>query len=217
MVRSLFDAKQLRARIDIAIFGVYFYRRANINISSSSAGGGASEPRQFASHFGMVQCVSLVAYDARKVCTSIPQSPTQPFLAHSNLKVRTSAGTLLRRQMTQRPHAIALLFFVIRRVARGCCMTMSALQLVIAVVEEFGREFEYDYLRKVSAETVLFDGNDGISELCLFSIIAELGHAAQAEFGKRVVLVDECAVAARQGRYRTVGSLASFLEQRLIG
>lgn len=95
-------------------------------------------------------------------------------------------------------------------------MTMSALQLVTAVVEELGHEFEYDYLRTVSAETILFDGDRGISEMLLISIVAGLERAASDEFGRRIKLVEDRPFSHLDHPYRTVGSLAAYLESKIV-
>jgi hypothetical protein len=94
-------------------------------------------------------------------------------------------------------------------------MTMSALQLVLTVVEEFGREFECDDLCNASEVTILFDGNDGITDLCLISIVAALESAASDEYGRRISLFDEMSISAREHPFRTVGDLADFLAQKI--
>jgi acyl carrier protein len=61
----------------------------------------------------------------------------------------------------------------------------------------------------------LFGGTEGIDSLALVQIVAELERAAEKRFGKRVVLADERAMSRRTSPFRTVGTLAELLQERL--
>ena len=94
-------------------------------------------------------------------------------------------------------------------------MEKTAVELVKAAVKELSDELGYESLRQPSAETVLFGGADGIDSLSLVQIVAEVERAVEDKFGKRVVLADERAMSRRQSPFRTVGTLAELVEERL--
>ncbi len=78
-------------------------------------------------------------------------------------------------------------------------------------------ELGYDELAKVTPETELFGGQSGIDSLTLVRIVAELERVAEQKFGKPVVLADERAMSRRNSPFRTVGTLAAFVAERLRG
>lgn len=91
----------------------------------------------------------------------------------------------------------------------------TAFALVKSVVEEMSDELGYDSLRKVSAQTALFGGEDGIDSLSLVRIVAEIERVTEDRFSRRVVLADERAMSRRNSPFQTVGSLAALLAERL--
>jgi acyl carrier protein len=94
-------------------------------------------------------------------------------------------------------------------------MQTAAFELVKSVVEGISDEIGYDTLRKVSADTTLFGGTDGIDSLSLVRIVAEVEREAEEKFSRRVVLADERAMSRRSSPFRTVGTLAQLLTERL--
>jgi acyl carrier protein len=91
----------------------------------------------------------------------------------------------------------------------------AALELVKNVIHEMSDELGYDNLRKPSPDTTLFGGTEGIDSLSLVRIVAEVERAAEDQFSKRVVLADERAMSRRNSPFRTVGTLAELLQERL--
>ena len=94
-------------------------------------------------------------------------------------------------------------------------MDKTVIELVESAVKELSAELGYESLRDPSAETPLFGGADGIDSLALVQIVAALERAAERRFGKRVVLADERAMSRRTSPFRTVGTLADLLQERL--
>jgi acyl carrier protein len=94
-------------------------------------------------------------------------------------------------------------------------MNGTALELVKTVVQDLSRELGYDSLRHVSPDTELFGGASGIDSLSLVRIVAEVEREAEEQFEKRVVLADERAMSRRNSPFRTVGTLAELLEERI--
>jgi acyl carrier protein len=99
--------------------------------------------------------------------------------------------------------------------AKTMLMSANAFELVKATVEDLADELGYDTLRNVSADTRLFGGDHGIDSLSLVRLIAELERAAETKLGRRVVLADERAMSRHASPFRSVGTLAALLEERM--
>jgi acyl carrier protein len=96
-------------------------------------------------------------------------------------------------------------------------LNSNALQIVKSVVENLSGELGYDALHKVSPETELFGGPDSIDSLSLVRIVAEVERVAEEKLGKRVVLADDRAMSRRNSPFRSVGTLADLLNERIAG
>ena len=91
----------------------------------------------------------------------------------------------------------------------------QVLQLVLSTVSQEADDVGYDELRAPTAETPLFGGDAGVDSLSLVRLVAAVERAAQARFGKNVVLADEKAMSMRNSPFRTAGALAELLFARL--
>ena len=91
------------------------------------------------------------------------------------------------------------------------------LALVLATIAEEADELGYEHLREPHAATPLYGGEAGIDSLSLVRLIVALEAAAHRHFGQRVTLADERAMSLRHSPFRTAGSLAGLLAQRLEG
>ncbi len=69
----------------------------------------------------------------------------------------------------------------------------------------------------VDADTALFGRGALLDSLGLVSLVLELEMAVNDRFGAEVVLADEKAMAQKNSPFRTVGSLARFIQQALAG
>jgi len=94
-------------------------------------------------------------------------------------------------------------------------MNENALHIVKSVVENLSGELGYDGLRRVAPDTELFGGPQSIDSLSLVRIVAEVERVAEEKLGKRVVLADERAMSRRNSPFRSVGSLADLLTERI--
>ena len=94
-------------------------------------------------------------------------------------------------------------------------MNTTAFELVRAVVQEMSGELGYEALVNPEPDTPLY-GNSGVDSLSLVSIVAGVERAAEDRFQRRVVLADERAMSRRSSPYRTVGTLAELLHERLV-
>lgn len=94
-------------------------------------------------------------------------------------------------------------------------MNQETFALVKSVVQELSGELGYDSFADANPDTPLYGEATGIDSLALVSIVAELERAAEAAFKKRVLLADERAMSRRSSPYRTLGTLAELLQERL--
>jgi acyl carrier protein len=94
-------------------------------------------------------------------------------------------------------------------------MNTTAFELVRAVVQEMSGELGYEALVNPEPDTPLY-GNSGVDSLSLVSIVAGVERAAEDRFQRRVVLADERAMSRLSSPYRTVGTLAELLHERLV-
>ena len=91
----------------------------------------------------------------------------------------------------------------------------QVLELVVATVSREADDLGYDELRVPTAATALFGGESGVDSLSLVRLIAAVERAAQAHFDRNIVLADEKAMSMRSSPFRTVGTLADLVLQRL--
>jgi acyl carrier protein len=91
----------------------------------------------------------------------------------------------------------------------------EVLQLVLTTVSQEADDIGYEELRAPTAETPLFGGEAGVDSLSLVRLVAAVERAAQARFGKNIVLADESAMSMRHSPFRTAGTLADLLYDRL--
>jgi len=91
------------------------------------------------------------------------------------------------------------------------------LAIVRGAIGLINRELDYDSLRHVGEETPIFGGPDGIDSLSLVMLVVELESRVEEELGVRVVLADAAAMSAHHSPYRTAGSLANLILEKLNG
>ncbi|MGE0114231.1 MAG: acyl carrier protein [Steroidobacteraceae bacterium] len=94
-------------------------------------------------------------------------------------------------------------------------MSDKAFEVVKAAIEELAAELGYDQLRKVTPETPLFGGEQGVDSLTLVRLVADIERLAEDTFGRQVVLADELAMSRRNSPFRTVGSLSELLQEQI--
>jgi len=91
----------------------------------------------------------------------------------------------------------------------------QVLQLVLETVSDEADDLGYDQLRAPTADTALFGGEPGVDSLSLVRLVAAVERAAEVRFSRNIVLADERAMSMRRSPFRTVGTLASLLFERL--
>lgn len=89
------------------------------------------------------------------------------------------------------------------------------MEIVRAVLTELAEDLGYAHLNDATADTPLFGGDDGIDSLSLVHVVAGVERAAHETYGRSIVLADERAMSRRTSPFRTAGTLAALLEERL--
>lgn len=97
-----------------------------------------------------------------------------------------------------------------RKISRG-----SVVALIRAAIEELNEGLDYEHLREVCEDTVLFGGEQGIDSLSLVNLVVTLESEVQTAYGNRILLADRQAMSMRNSPYRTVGSLTDLILDRL--
>jgi acyl carrier protein len=91
----------------------------------------------------------------------------------------------------------------------------ETLALVKDTVQGMSAELGYPFLSNVGEDTELLGGASGVDSLSVVIIVAQVEVAVEKRFAKRVVLADERAMSRRSSPYRTVGTLAELVAERL--
>lgn len=91
----------------------------------------------------------------------------------------------------------------------------QVLKLVLGTISQEADDLGYDELRTASADTPLYGGGSGVDSLSLVRLVAAIERAAARQFGRSVILADEKAMSMRNSPFRTVGTLAQLLRERL--
>jgi len=94
-------------------------------------------------------------------------------------------------------------------------MRNEVVTLIAEAVKELNEELQYESLERVSEETPLFGGDDGIDSLSLVRLVLDVEQRIDARFDKAVSLADERAMSARRSPYRSVGALADFVIDKM--
>lgn len=91
----------------------------------------------------------------------------------------------------------------------------QVLELVLETISSEADELGYAHLREPGPDTPLYGGESGIDSLSLVRLIVAVEAAAAGRFGRRVSLADERAMSMRSSPFRTAGTLAGLLAERL--
>jgi len=94
-------------------------------------------------------------------------------------------------------------------------MRDQVIELVRRDLQALNEELGYESLNNVTEETPIFSGDSGLDSLSLVTLIVGLEGRIDSEFNQKILLADERAMSSRNSPFRTVGSLADFIVQRL--
>lgn len=94
-------------------------------------------------------------------------------------------------------------------------MQQQALELVKKAVTDLAEDCGFPELLNATESTPLFGGELGIDSLSLVRLVADIERDAERRFGVAVILADERAMSRRNSPFRTVGTLAELLAERI--
>lgn len=94
-------------------------------------------------------------------------------------------------------------------------MRDDVLQLVQNTVRELSSDMGYDSLRSPNPATPLYGEASELDSLSLVMVVSAVETAVNDAFQSNVLLASESAMSMRNSPYRTVGTLAEFVEAEL--
>jgi len=89
------------------------------------------------------------------------------------------------------------------------------LALVYAAIDDVNAQSAKGPLLKKAADAPLLSGKSGVDSLTFVNLMVALEEQIQTTTGKSLVLVDENSMALQEHPFRTVGTLAAYVEQVL--
>ena len=94
-------------------------------------------------------------------------------------------------------------------------MNEEILQLVYAAIDEINEQsVDREPIRK-APETRLLGGLQGVDSLTFVNLVVAIEEQIQSNLGKTVVLVDEDSMGLEEHPFRTVGTMADYVNKRL--
>lgn len=95
-------------------------------------------------------------------------------------------------------------------------MSEQIINLIINLVKEYGEETEFESLKDPKPETELYGVNGVIDSISLVSLISDLEMQISDEFNKDIILADERAMSQKNSPFKTIQSLAAYIEKLLM-
>ncbi len=94
-------------------------------------------------------------------------------------------------------------------------MSENALNIIYAAIDEVNAESD-DFARlDKSPDTALFDLEGKVDSLMLVNLVVAVEGQIQEQTGKTVVLIDESTMALEDSPFKSVGTLAAYIEKLL--
>lgn len=94
-------------------------------------------------------------------------------------------------------------------------MRQDSLELVYAAIDELNAQSVDAVPLEKSPDTSLLGGDQGMDSLTFVNLIVALEEQIQARTGQAVVLVDENSMSLQEQPFRTVATLAKYVESLL--
>jgi len=87
--------------------------------------------------------------------------------------------------------------------------------VIISALTELNDELENEELNNPTSKTKLFGGGGVLDSLALVSLITDVESIISDEFGENIILADEKAMSQRTSPFRSVSTLARYIESLL--
>lgn len=92
-------------------------------------------------------------------------------------------------------------------------MSLNSLELVRAAIDDVNNQNDGEIKIGAAEDTPLFGGDSGIDSLMLVNLFVAIEERIEGATGKVFVLVNEDALSDNSHPFRTVGSLAGYIEK----
>lgn len=87
--------------------------------------------------------------------------------------------------------------------------------VIIKIAGEIGHENGIHKLSAANADTILYGTGGSLDSLMLVRLLAETEEEIFNVFGKEITIADERAMSQKHSPFRSVGSLAEYIEKLL--
>jgi acyl carrier protein len=97
----------------------------------------------------------------------------------------------------------------------GLIMKKKIIQIILATIKDINEELDEKILIKNEADTPLYGNGSELDSLGLVTLIVALEQNIEDEFELSITLADERAMSQKRSPFRTIGSLADYIEKLL--
>lgn len=94
-------------------------------------------------------------------------------------------------------------------------MSDNILEIIYAALDDADAQSLDGAPVKKSPDSPLLGSDQGVDSLTIVNLVVAIEEQVEAKLGKTVVLVDEDSMALQEHPFRTVGTLASYVEKVL--
>lgn len=92
-------------------------------------------------------------------------------------------------------------------------MSLNSLEIVRAAINDVNSQNDDEIKIATAENTALFGGDSGIDSLMLVNLFVAIEEKIEEQTGELVVIVNEDALSDGSHPFRTIGSLASYIEK----
>jgi hypothetical protein len=92
---------------------------------------------------------------------------------------------------------------------------MNTLNLLYEVIDEMNLDLELDFKLEKDKNAIIFGHNSKLDSMGLINFITLVEEKLEAETGKFITIADERAMSMEENPFKTVESLAKYLDQLL--
>ncbi len=92
-------------------------------------------------------------------------------------------------------------------------MNEDTLKLVYAAIDELNAQSDGEVIVEKKPDTPLLGGKQGLDSLTFVNLVVAVEEQIQKTLQKTVVLVDEDSMALQEHPFRTVGTLANYVDR----
>lgn len=95
------------------------------------------------------------------------------------------------------------------------CKLKKIEDLILGVAKEYNETADVPIALSEGAEAPLFGGEGVLDSVGLVSFVLDVEEAVNDEYNAAITLADAKAMSAKHSPFRTIGSLAEYIEKRL--